>query len=84
MVGTAGTKESNDCFVTVKPAEKRKIVINSIVGAFFYDQIMETVINALDELKADEVEVIIEDKGALDYTIRSRVISAVKRLRNDV
>ena len=84
MIATAGTKESNDCFVTVKPAEKRKVVINSIVGAFFYDQIKETVEKTLDELKADKVEIVIEDKGALDYTIKSRVISAVKRMRSDV
>lgn len=84
MIGTAGTKESNDCFVTVKQAEKRKIVINSIVGAFFYDQIKETVENTLNELNAENVEIVIEDKGALDYTIKSRVISAIKRMRNDV
>ena len=84
MIGTAGSYESNDCFVTVKPADKRKIVINSIVGAFFYDQIMDTVKQTLDELEAINVEVIVEDKGALDYTIKSRVISAVKRMRQDV
>ncbi len=84
MIGTAGTKESNDCFVTVKPAKERKIIINSIVGAFFYDQIKETVEKLLDELKADNVEIVIEDKGALDYTIKSRVISAIKRMRKDV
>ncbi len=84
MIATAGTKESNDCFVTVKPADKRKVVINSVVGAFFYDQIKETVEKTLDELNADNVEIVIEDKGALDYTIKSRVISAVKRMRSDV
>ena len=84
MIGTAGSKESNDCFVTVKPAEKRKVVINSIVGAFFYDQIKETVEKTLDEMKAFDVEIVVEDKGALDYTIKSRVISAIKRMRNNV
>ncbi len=84
MIGTAGTKESNDCFVTAKKAEKRKIIIDSIVGAFFLDQIQATIEKALDELEAYDVEITVIDKGALDYTIRSRVISAVKRMREDV
>lgn len=83
-IGTAGSKESNDCFVTVEEAKETKIVIDSIVGAFFYDQIKETVENTLKELNMDHVLVTVVDKGALDYTIKSRVISAVKRMKSNV
>ncbi|MCK5731704.1 MAG: citrate lyase acyl carrier protein [Tenericutes bacterium] len=79
--GTAGSKESNDCFVTVEEAENTKIIIDSVVGAFFYDQIKQTVEDTLKELEIINVKVIIEDKGALDYAIKSRVISAIKRMK---
>lgn len=83
-IGTAGSKESNDCFVTVEEANETKVVIDSIVGAFFYDQIKETIENTLKELNIDKVLVTVVDKGALDYTIKSRVISAVKRMKSNV
>jgi len=80
-VGTAGSKESNDCFVTVKESDKTDIIIESIVGAFFYDQIKATVEEALKELNVNNVIVVVEDKGALDYTIKSRLTSAIKRMK---
>ena len=79
--GSAGSRESNDCYVTVEEAENTKIIIDSIVGAFFYDQIKQTVEDTLKELEINKVKVIVEDKGALDYTIKSRVISAIKRMK---
>ncbi len=79
--GTAGSKESNDCYVTVEEAENTKIIIDSVVGAFFYDQIKQTVEDTLKVLEITDIKVIVEDKGALDYTIKSRVISAIKRMK---
>ncbi len=80
-IGTAGSKESNDCFITVKESDKTEITIESIVAAFFYDQIKETIENTLKELDVKNVIVVVEDKGALDYTIKSRLISAIKRMK---
>ena len=83
-IGTAGSKESNDCFVTVKEADETKIFIDSVVAAFFYDQIKATVEETLSEMNVSNVYVTVEDKGALDYTIKSRLISAIKRMKQDV
>jgi citrate lyase subunit gamma (acyl carrier protein) len=83
-VGTAGSKESNDCLVTVKENIETKIVIDSVVAAFFYDQIMATVKETLKEMNTENVLVTVEDKGALDYTIKSRLISAIKRMNLNV
>ena len=80
-IGTAGSKESNDCFITVKESNKTDIIIESIVAAFFYDQIKSTVEETLNELNVSNVIVVVEDKGALDYTIKSRLISAIKRMK---
>ncbi|MBI9008433.1 MAG: citrate lyase acyl carrier protein [Tenericutes bacterium] len=83
-VGVAGSKESNDCLVTVKESNETKIVIESVVAAFFYDQIKATVEETLKEMEIENVSVTVEDKGALDYTIKSRLISAIKRMTLDV
>jgi len=83
-VGVAGSKESNDCLVTVKKSNKTEIVIDSVVAAFFYDQIKAAVEETLKEMKIENVLVTVEDKGALDYTIKSRLISAIKRMNLNV
>jgi|AntAceMinimDraft_18_1070375.scaffolds.fasta_scaffold01835_3 citrate lyase subunit gamma (acyl carrier protein) len=83
-VGVAGSKESNDCLVTVKENNKTEIVIDSVVAAFFYDQIKAAVEETLKEMKIENVLVTVEDKGALDYTIKSRLISAIKRMNLNV
>ena len=84
MRGIAGSKESNDCLVTIETSEKKIIENNSIVGAFFYDQILETVEKTLKEQGLENVKVVVEDKGALDYTIQSRLITAIERMKEDV
>lgn len=84
MKGIAGSRESNDCLITVEKSEKKIIEINSIVGAFFYDQILETVEKTLKEQGLENVKVVVDDKGALDYTIQSRLITAIERMKEDV
>jgi citrate lyase subunit gamma (acyl carrier protein) len=84
MKGIAGSKESNDCLITVEPAKKTKIEVNSIVGPFFYQQIYNLVEKTLKEMNVSDVYVLIEDKGALDYTIKSRLITALERMKNHV
>jgi citrate lyase subunit gamma (acyl carrier protein) len=84
MKGIAGSKESNDCLITIESSVERKIEINSIVGVFFYDQILKVVEDTLNEQELHNVKVIVEDKGALDYTIKSRLLTAIERMREDV
>ncbi|MDD3128763.1 MAG: citrate lyase acyl carrier protein [Candidatus Izemoplasmatales bacterium] len=84
MKGVAGSKESNDCLITIESSNETKIEINSIVGAFFYDQIYSTIENTLKNENITDVHVIVEDKGALDYTIKSRLLTAIERMREDV
>ena len=84
MRGIAGSKESNDCLITIESSEKKIIEINRIVGAFFYDQILDTVEKTLKQQGLENVKVVVEDKGALDYTIQSRLITAIERMKEDV
>jgi len=84
MIFQAGSKESNDCLITIKESDETKIHIDSIVGHLFYDQIFQAVKETLKEQDIVNVDVTVEDKGALDYTIRARLIVAIKRMKKNV
>lgn len=79
-IGTAGTLESNDAMITVKTSDELKITIKSIVYDFFGDQIEKVIRDTLKELEIHHIEVECNDKGALDYTIRARLITAIRRM----
>ncbi|MCF7930662.1 MAG: citrate lyase acyl carrier protein [Acholeplasmataceae bacterium] len=77
---SAGTFESNDCLITVKEASKLSIEIKSIVYDQFKDQIEKVIKDTLDELNIENIFVSCNDKGALDYTIKARLLTAIKRM----
>ena len=79
-VGVAGSANSNDILVTVQESEKLEIEITSIVDAFFHDQIEKVIIDTLNELNIKNVKVTCQDKGALDYTIKARLVTALTRM----
>ncbi len=77
---TVGTLESSDLMVTLAPGQgKREIIVESIVSDQFYDAILATVNEVLDEMGADDVYAQIHDKGAVDFAIRARVLAALRR-----
>jgi len=76
----AGTLESNDVLVNVFVGEgKRDIELESIVYDQFSDQILAVVNEVLDNHEIDDIKIKLDDKGALDYTIKARVNTAIKR-----
>jgi citrate lyase subunit gamma (acyl carrier protein) len=80
MYASAGTLESNDCLITVEPSDVLSISVESIVKETFGEQIEQEILNCLKQLKIKTMKVHISDKGALDYTIRARLLTAIKRL----
>lgn len=80
-IGVAGTLESNDVMITVKESDELKITINSIVYDFFKDQIETVILNTLKELNITKIDVEVSDKGALDYTIKARLLTAIQRMK---
>ena len=79
-IGVAGTLESNDALITVSENESLEIYIESIVYEFFKDEIEKVIRDTLKEMHIDKIKVEIKDKGALDYTIKARLITAIKRM----
>ena len=76
----AGTMESSDCVVTVRPGEDGiQIDLQSDVKMMFGESILATTRQVLEELEVENAEVSILDRGALDCVIRARVQCAVCR-----
>jgi citrate lyase subunit gamma (acyl carrier protein) len=75
-----GTLQSNDCLVRIAPFPKGiELTIASPVLARFGEQIEKAVRDTLSALDVHACRLFLEDKGALDYTIRARVETAVRR-----
>lgn len=77
----AGSLESNDALVTIRPIEEDgiSIEIESIVKAQFGHRIEETIINTLNKLNVDKVFIKVQDRGALDCVLEARIETAVLR-----
>lgn len=78
--GIAGSLESNDALIIVKESDTLKITVKSIVYDFFHKQIEKVILETLSELGYDKIEVMCDDKGALDYTIKARLKVAIARM----
>ncbi|MFV0499569.1 MAG: citrate lyase acyl carrier protein [Bacilli bacterium] len=79
MLAMAGSIESCDCLITLHKSNKIEINLNSDVIIQYGDLINNLVINILKEYNIKKLRVDIDDKGALDYTIKARLETALKR-----
>lgn len=79
---SAGSKESSDCLITVRTAENTKVEVTSIVDPLYHDQIVTLINQILKSSDVPRVHVFCEDRGALDYTIKARLKTALERLGN--
>lgn len=79
----AGTLESNDILIILMPNSSPgvEIQLESIVKEQFGDQIEKTIRETAEELGIENAVIKAQDKGALDYTIASRVKTAFLRAR---
>jgi len=79
-IGIAGSLESNDCLVTIKESDALSIKVQSIVDVFYHDQIVDLIKTVLDDVNIINVDVTVIDKGALNYTIKARLLTALHRM----
>ena len=81
----SGTMESNDIFVEIEPNQKGiNVEVQSNVFNQFGKQIEETVKDVLKSFDVSDATVRVNDRGAVDCTIRARVETALKRAANEV
>lgn len=79
----AGTLESSDVMVRVAPCDSIDIELHSTVANQFGDAIIETVHSVLKQLDVSAVQLIIDDKGALDCVLRARLKAALLRATDE-
>lgn len=81
----AGTLESSDVFVDISPSgDGISIRIESVVSNQFGTQIETAVADTLRQFQVDHAIVLLNDRGALDCTIRARVETAIRRAGKEV
>ncbi|MEG0773112.1 citrate lyase acyl carrier protein [Clostridium sp.] len=80
-ISKAGTVESNDIYIVMMPNTEGGIDLDleSIVMKQFGDDIRKVILGTLENLGVKDAIIKAQDKGALDYTIKARVETAVKR-----
>ncbi len=81
QIGIAGTLESSDITIHIEPNEGKgiEIELKSTVENQFGRQIRSVIYETLQELGIADAYVRANDKGALDCTIRARMVTAVNR-----
>lgn len=78
----AGSMESNDIFVMLHPSDQGiQIDLESKVYLQYGSQIRTLILKTLEEEGVQGVHLVARDSGALDYTIKSRVKTAVSRAK---
>lgn len=76
----AGTLESNDVLVRVTPQPGGiEVRVESIVLRQFGDALEQAARQTAQALGAQGVLIELDDKGAVDWTVRARVETALKR-----
>ena len=78
-MAVAGTLESSDVMVRVRPSEVLSLEIKSPVLAQYGDAIRQTAAEVLAERGVTAAEIELIDRGALDCTIRARLETALER-----
>ena len=84
LSASAGTMESSDAYVEIEPGtDGIKLQLESVVMGQFGEAIEAAVRNVLEELKVENANVRVVDRGALECVIRARVETAVLRGKGD-
>lgn len=80
----AGSIESNDILVMISPNEDGiDLELESVVEKQFGHDIRKLILKILNDESVTNARVIAKDKGALDFTIRARMKTCIKRGSDD-
>ena len=78
---SAGNAEKSDVLVTVSPNPGGgvEITLRSVVLAFYEDAILAALRETAEAWNVTDAKFELDDYGALDYVIRARVETAIRR-----
>lgn len=84
-IAIVGSLESNDVMITIEPLEnKLEIIIESIVYDQFNEEIKKAVQDICDELEVEQAKIKVNDRGALECTIKARMEAAIIRGKGEI
>ncbi len=75
-----GTDNKNDCLVECSPGKKCVIHLHSKTGILFEEHITSFVKKILAGQGIKKIHITIEENGALDYVIKSRIEAALEKV----
>lgn len=80
-VGVAGTVESSDINIVIEPSDKQdiEIILQSTVMKLFGRQICNVIEETLRNEGVESAVVRAVDKGAIDFVIKARTLTALYR-----
>lgn len=78
---TAGTENKGDALVTLELMSEgaRQTELSSKVMSKYGESIKTSIEQTLDSLQIEHARIVVNDFGALDFVIRARIETAVKR-----
>ncbi|WP_373076730.1 citrate lyase acyl carrier protein [Fusobacterium varium] len=80
MVGVCGNEKDSDALVTVNLNNTGiEIIIESKIKDMFGKLMEKAVREVLVEMKVEKAKVLVQDFGALDFVIKGRTRTAVRR-----
>lgn len=83
MIGVCGNEKDSDVLVTVDlDFQGIEITIESKLKKMFGKLMEKAVREVLEEMKVENAKVLVQDFGALDFVIKGRTRTAVRRAMN--
>ncbi|MGI6764293.1 MAG: hypothetical protein ACOX4S_03145 [Anaerovoracaceae bacterium] len=83
MNAFAGSEKEQDCKVTVEPKTTGgiNVYLNSRLKHMFGKQMAESAIKGAKEMGMKHCNIIINDYNSLDFVIKARTKTAIRKLR---
>ena len=83
MIGVCGNEKDSDVLVTVDlDFQGIEITIESKLKKMFGKLMEKAVREVLEDMKVENAKVLVQDFGALDFVIKGRTRTAVRRSMN--
>lgn len=80
MVGVCGNEKDSDALITINLDNRGiEILIESKNKKMFGNLMEKAVKEVLTDMKVDNAKVLVQDFGALDFVIKGRTRTAVRR-----
>ena len=76
----AGTLESSDIYIILEPSTNGiELEMESVVMGQYGEDVKRVILESLEELEVTSAKIFVNDKGAIEPVIKSRIQTVVTR-----